>query len=390
MKIVADTNIPFVKEAFSSLGQVETCEGRGMSKEHLIDADILLVRSVTKVNESLLAKSKIKFVGSATIGVDHVDQDYLKEHSITFANAPGSNATSAAEYVVTALLLTAQKQGFELNKKLVGIVGCGNVGSRVLKRLTDLGVNCIVNDPPRAAKYTDMDYVSLDKVSNADIVTVHTPLIKQGVYKTHHLFDRDRFNALKRDAIFINTSRGSVVDESALKSVIQKRSDLTLILDVWENEPAIDIELLKLVSIGTPHIAGYSIDGKVRGTEMIYASACRQFEHAGHWKVENAELPDSAVIDLTDPLIVSQNLNEDQLLTKVVTSAYNILKDDSDLRDIARKPSLDRAAYFDKLRKNYPIRREFSSQRVSVSPEHIGLSKKLTALGFKLCVDCQV
>jgi len=384
MKIVADANIPFVKEAFSSIGQVETCKGRGLSPEQITDADILLVRSVTPVNASLLAQSRVKFVGSSTIGVDHVDQDYLKQHSIGFANAPGSNATSAAEYVITALMLTAQRLGFALQEKSVGIVGCGNVGSRVLKRLTDLGVKCKVNDPPRATKYTDLDYVSLDEALKADIVTVHTPLIKQGLYKTYHLFNEDRLRALKANAIFINTSRGSVVDESALKSVVDKRQDMTLILDVWENEPAIDIELLKFVSIATPHIAGYSIDGKVRGTEMICAAACTQFGCATHWQAANADLPVSATIDLTDSKIVAQKQSEDQLLFNAVLCAYDILKDDSDLRKITNMPTLERSAHFDNLRKNYPIRREFANQQVKVSPEHKVLPKKLTALGFKL------
>jgi len=374
MKIVADMNIPFVKQAFSSLGRVETCEGRSLSDEQLIDADILLVRSVTAVNASLLAQSKVKFVGSATIGVDHVDQDYLDKHSIVFANAPGSNATSAAEYVITALLLTAQRQGFSLQEKSVGIVGCGNVGSRVLKRLTGLGIKCLVNDPPRAAKYTDRHYVSLEEALKADIVTVHTPLTKQGIYKTYHLFNEHSFSVLKSDAVFINTSRGSVVDESALKSIVQKRPDLTLILDVWENEPSIDIDLLKSVSIATPHIAGYSIDGKVRGTEMIYAAACRKFEHNGLWDATQAELPAPATIDLTDAQLLSQNLSNDQLLAKAVLSAYEILQDDGNLRDLITLPALER----------YPIRREFANHRVKIPSGQLKLSDNLTALGFKL------
>ncbi len=384
MKIVADANIPFVKEAFSSFGQVETCEGRRLSSERLTDADILLVRSVTPVNASLLEKSSVKFVASATIGVDHIDQRYLDKHAIAFANAPGSNATSAAEYIVAALMVVAQRQGFALHEKSVGIVGCGNVGSRVLKRLSGLGVQCKVNDPPRAAKYTDLDYVSFDEVLKTDIVTVHTPLIKHGIYKTQHLFNRDSFSVLKPNAIFINTSRGDVVDEQALQSVLKNRNDVTLILDVWNKEPAIDRELLKYVSIATPHIAGYSIDGKLRGTEMIYASACRHFKHSGKWIVENAALPESATIDLTGSIIMAQHLNEDQLLAKAVLSAYDILQDDNDLRKTLPMPALDAAAYFDQLRKNYPPRREFSSQCVKVPEKLNALSKKLAALGFKL------
>jgi len=384
MKIVADANIPFVKQAFSSLGQVETCEGRGLTAEHLAGADILLVRSVTAVNASLLAHSKVKFVGSATIGVDHVDQDYLDNHAIVFANAPGSNATSAAEYVVAALLLTAQRQGFLLQEKSVGIIGCGNVGSRVLKRLTDLGVKCLVNDPPRAVNNTDLHYVSLEEVLTADIVTVHTPLTKQGIYKTYHLFNEQNFSVLKSNAIFINTSRGGVVDEMALKSIIHKRPDLTLILDVWENEPSIDMDLLKSVSIATPHIAGYSIDGKVRGTEMIYAAACRKYEHTSQWDATQADLPLPATIDLTKAQVLSQNLGQDQLLAQAVLSAYDILQDDANLRKLIGMPSIERADYFDKLRKNYAIRREFTNHRVRIPSEHKELSNKLKALGFNL------
>ena len=364
MKIIADANIPYVEDAFSSLGQVSTCEGRHLVAAQVADADILLVRSVTKVNELLLGNSKVKYVGSATIGTDHIDTGFLEKRAIPFVSAPGSNATSAAEYVVTALLVTADRNGFDLKDKRVGIVGCGNVGSRVLQRLQALGVECIVNDPPRQARYNDLSYVSFDDILGADIITAHIPLDMQGPNRTYHLFDRQFFAGLKPNAIFVNTSRGAVVDQSGLQHALNFRDDISLVLDVWENEPDIDSKLVERVGIATPHIAGYSLDGKIRGTEMIYASACQFFNRPKKWTVNYALLPDPQIVDLT--------------------ASINPIKDDNALREVMNMAQPDRAVHFDRLRKFYPPRREFAFHQVLLNKSQGSLADKLTALGFKV------
>ena len=283
MKIVADENIPCVAEAFASLGEVTLCPGRSMRAADVRDADILLVRSVTRVGPELLEGSRVRFVGSATIGFDHVDRDYLQERGIGFATAPGSNATSAAEYVVSALLVLAERKGFELAGRRVGIVGCGNVGSRVRDRLTALGMQCLVNDPPLKAQGGHDDYVGLDDILDADVITFHVPFTREGDWPTWHLADRAFLERLKRGAVLVNTARGAVVDNAALDALLAARDDLTVVLDVWEGEPAISEALLQKVDIGTPHIAGYSLDGKLRGTDMIYRAACAHFDRPVDW-----------------------------------------------------------------------------------------------------------
>ena len=233
MKIIADENIPCAEQAFASLGEVRLVPGRGMQAAQVQDADILLVRSVTAVDQALLAHSAVRFVGSATIGFDHVDRAYLHQRGIGFATAPGCNATSAAEYVVSALLVLAQRKGFTLAGKSVGIIGCGNVGSRVRERLAALGMHCVVNDPPLQDQGGHDDFVSLEEVLQADVITVHVPYTRDGAYPTHHLVDEAVLRKLQPGALFINTSRGAVTDNRALDALLAERDDLSVVLDVW-------------------------------------------------------------------------------------------------------------------------------------------------------------
>ncbi|OAD19711.1 erythronate-4-phosphate dehydrogenase, partial [Candidatus Thiomargarita nelsonii] len=261
MEIVADENIPFVSTVFASLGEVRTLIGRQINRADLGDAEVLLVRSVTQVDEKLLAGSAVRFVGTATIGLDHIDLDYLSKKNMAFASAQGSNATSAAEYVISALLIIAERQGFQLRDKTVGIIGCGNVGSRVLKKLKALGVECIIHDPPLQEKTDNRDYVDLNTVLCADIITLHVPLTKGGRYPTEHLINADFLAKLQDEVVLVNTSRGAVLDERALLERLAARPTMTTILDVWKNEPNINQLLLQRATLGTPHIAGYSFDG---------------------------------------------------------------------------------------------------------------------------------
>ncbi len=379
MKIIADENIPCVERAFASLGDVELLAGRGMRAEQVRDADILLVRSVTRVDEGLLAGSNIRFVGSATIGFDHVDRNYLQCRDIGFSTAPGSNAISASEYVISALIVLAARDGINLAEKTVGIIGCGNVGSRVLEKLSALGVQCLVNDPPLKAQGGHENYVELDVLLQADIITVHAPLVTEGDFPTFHLVGKTFLEKLKPGAVLINTSRGAVVDNYALDNLLDRRSDLSVVLDVWEGEPEISMSLLEKVTVGTPHIAGYSLDGKLRGTEMVYRAACKYFQQPVQWSAAN-ELPAGRSVD-TKQFIVGDVVGN---VCKAVLDCYDVRDDDERLRVILSLPPQDRSACFDRLRKEYPVRREFQTRKIPGT----GIDKKsqavLQGLGFVL------
>jgi len=379
MKIVADENIPFAQQAFSTLGEVSLLPGRNLKASDVADAELLLVRSVSSVNETLLKGSKIRFVASATIGFDHIDRDYLQQHNIGFARAPASNAISAAEYILSSLLILAQRHDFQLRDKTVAIVGCGNVGSRVLKRLQALGVTCLVNDPPRQQQEPEGEFVSLDEALTADIITLHTPLTKEGAFPTHHLLDREKLAQIAPNTLLINAARGAVVDNRALLQRMQQQNDLQLIWDCWEGEPSINTELLDYVEIGTPHIAGYSLDGKVRGTEMIYQAACQFLQVAPSWSANDA-LPAPIVNGFQ--LHPSGNLQDD--LTAVILSAYDARRDDADMRLLKSLDAEQQRSFFDHLRKHYPERREFAQYQLQLPTEQNELANLLSALDFQV------
>ena len=382
MKIIADENIPSAEQAFASLGEVRLVPGRGMQAAQVQDADILLVRSVTAVDQALLENSAVRFVGSATIGFDHVDRAYLQQHGIGFATAPGCNATSAAEYVVSALLVLAQRKGFALAGKSVGIIGCGNVGSRVRERLAALGMHCVVNDPPLQDQGGHDDFVSLEEVLQADIITVHVPYTRDGAYPTHHLVDEAVLRKLQPGALFINTSRGAVTDNRALDALLAERDDLSVVLDVWEGEPAINTSLLQRVDLGTPHIAGYSLDGKLRGTEMIYRAACDWFGLPGQWRAADF-LPAGSVVDCSEP----GDMSASAMLRAAVLGSYDIRADDARLRTMLSLPVGEQPDYFDRLRKEYPVRREFSTCSVLVGEADGEYEPLLRGLGFPVVVS---
>jgi erythronate-4-phosphate dehydrogenase len=379
MKIVADENIPFVNECFSSIGDCLTLSGRKITPEVVADADCLLVRSITPVNEKLLANSKVKFVATATIGFEHVALDYLKSRNIGFASAPGSNANSVAEYIVAALLSVAKKQKIILKAKSIGVIGVGNVGSKVAKKCAALGMKPVLNDPPLARQTGDPKYRPLPELFDCDFLTLHTPLTRQGEDKTFHLADEKFFASLKTGCVFINTSRGAVHDTAALKAAIKNKKLSACILDVWETEPNIDCELLRLVDISTPHIAGYSFDGKIAGMLMIYNAACKFFNLEPKHKIEDF-LPPPKV-----PQITVEKISPDlqQTLYDVVHQVYTINRDDFNTREIAMVEPAKRGKFFDDLRKNYPVRREFQNTTVILNQHSRILADTLNGIGFK-------
>jgi erythronate-4-phosphate dehydrogenase len=382
MKIVADQNIPFVEQCFAHLGEVRLFGGRNITADAVADADILLVRSVTKVNESLLAQSKVKFVATATIGFEHIDREYLARRNIGFASAPGSNANSVAEYIISALLALGKKYNFKLAGLSIGIVGVGNVGSKVAVKCAAMGMKTVLNDPPLARKTGDAKYRPLDEVFGCDFVTFHTPLTKDGPDKTYHLADAAFFGKLKKGAFFFNTSRGSVMETIALKEAMKEKRLAGVVLDVWENEPNIDPDLLAKVDLSTPHIAGYSFDGKVAGLIMIYNAVCEYF------KLQ----PKHTIADFLPPAktpeihIAAEDLaqDEERIIHDTVQQIYVINRDDFNTREILSQEPAKRGEFFDLLRKNYPQRREFQNTKVYPPDAKSSLAKKLSGIGFQI------
>jgi erythronate-4-phosphate dehydrogenase len=382
MKIIADANIPFVKDCFSSIGEVEVFPGREIRPDVVGDTDCLLVRSVTRVDSDLLAGSKVRFVGTATIGFDHIDIEYLMRNNIGFASAPGSNANSAAEYVIAGLLEIGRKYKIRLDGKSIGIIGVGNVGSRVAKKCAALGMKVLLNDPPLQRENGDAKYLPLEELYECDFITLHTPLTFEGVDKTFHLADEKFFKSLKAGCVFFNTSRGGVVDTKALKASVRSGQLETTVLDVWDDEPNIDTELLEMVDIGTPHIAGYSLDGKIAGMIMIYKAVCGYFGLNAKFDVEDF-LPEPPVPQIKiEPAAGS----EQDLLRGAVEKIYRISEDDLKLRRILNVLT-KRGEFFDNLRKNYRVRREFQNTKVIVKDKNSSLSKELKGIGFLLAQE---
>ncbi len=373
MKIIADPNIPFVREAFSALGEIQFVPGRQINASVVRDADTLLVRSVTPVNGALLDGSRVKFVATATIGTDHIDQEYLRARGIGFASAKGSNANSVAEYVVAAMLEIARRDQFRLRDKTHGVVGVGNVGCRVVRYGEALGMRVLQNDPPRERAEGSRHFVSLERVcAEADIITLHVPLTKTGRDATHHLFDGTKLAALERSPLLMNTARGAVVDNHALLKAIDAKWINGVVLDVWEGEPNISTELLNRVDIGTPHIAGYSFDGKVNGTLMIYRAACEFWKIKPTWD-PGPLMPAPAVPSIE--LTAGAGDDDEDVLRRAITQIYDITADDRALR---RRPK-----EFDRLRAEYPVRREFFNTELTLHGANEGLRRKFAALGFK-------
>lgn len=362
LQILADENIPYAQAAFGTLGTVRLLSGRAITSQDVRGADVLLVRSVTRVGPDLLTDSRVRFVGSATIGTDHVDRAWLEAQGIAFAHAPGSNADSVVAYVLAALLRQAVAEQVALEERTVGIVGCGNIGGRLAERLSALGVRVLLNDPPlqtaAEAAGADHAFVPLTQVlAEADIVTVHTPLERGGAHPTWHLIDAAALAAMRPGTWLVNAARGAVVDNTALRMALDDGRLGAALLDVWEGEPTPDPDLLRRTALATPHIAGYSFDGKVEGTAMLYDALVRHLSIQPRWDPETALAPgedDRLALVPPDP-----RLARTPYLHAVVGQMYPIGEDDARLRQILKLPAGEHAAAFTHLRKTYPRRRAF-------------------------------
>lgn len=383
MKIIVDENIPHVEKYFEAYGDVIKLPGRSIKAADVADADALIVRSVTEVNAALLAASSVKFVGTCTIGVDHLDQHYLQDNNIDFASAPGCNANSVAEYVCSALAVVRPNW---LSAK-VGIIGMGNVGSRVSQRLLDLGLDVVAYDPLiTPSKYPNL--TTLEQVLNCDIIAMHAPLTIDGSYPSRHMVGASELLVLKSGALLLNCGRGACIDNQALLNHMKTNPNkIDVVLDVWEDEPSPELELLPYVAIATPHIAGYSHDGKLSGTAMILQQFCRSFELDSSLARKNLDQHFDA--DFSEIKTLSPGaVRRQNFLNEVILQSYDVRIDDAVFRDNAKKNSNAFAQSFDQMRKQYPQRLEFFHYKIEVKTEFESekekqlLDRNLAALGY--------
>ncbi|TMM42476.1 4-phosphoerythronate dehydrogenase [Colwellia ponticola] len=398
MKIYYDENMPFAKEFFSELcqldrgtngheqGELVAFSGRALTAEQVADADVLLVRSITEVNEQLLhLNEKISFVGSATIGTDHVDLTYLEKRNITFHSAPGCNAISVAEYVLSALVVLAERYLFDLSSLTVGIVGGGNTGTRLSEKLAALGIRYKICDPLLEKKQAEQStvnttdgsvdnraYVPLSDVLACDVISLHVPKVEGGEHPTYKLLNAENLALLRDDQILISACRGDVIDNHALLALKKAGHGVKVVLDVWQGEPNVLESLISYTEIATAHIAGYSLEGKARGSEMLYQALCQQLVIPPKYQLTDF-LPSASI-----PAIeINQDFNQ-ILLNQLVKMVYDVRRDDA----IFRQQLFVQG--FDNLRKNYPVRREFSAVTVTLLsntfsdvPHRLGFSKNV-------------
>ena len=371
MKIVVDDKIPYIHGAFEQVAKVIYLPGSKTTPEILQDADAIITRTRTICNEKLLKDSSVKFIATATIGYDHIDTEYCENAGIKWTNAPGCNAESVNQYIASALFSWSMRKRTDLAGKTIGIVGVGQVGSRVAKTCETIGMKVLLNDPPRervegSGLFTDLKTIQ----EEADIITFHVPLNMIGEDATFHLVNSEFLNGLKKKPLLINSCRGEVFETDAVKEAYKSKIISGLIIDCWENEPDLDLELLGMVDYGTPHIAGYSKDGKANGTKMSVQAVSRFFNLGlDNWNPSGVEPPENPVIEID-----GNQRREYSILAEAILSTYQIENDFEALKE--------NAADFEKLRGDYPVRREFDSFTVVAENIEKGILEKLKKLGF--------
>ena len=379
MKIICAETVLLGNEALSHAGKTVIIPDREITRNDLLDADALIVRSKTNINRELLRDTPVKFVGTATAGTDHIDAAYLEQRGIYWCGSPGCNANSVSEYLVAALLTLGRRHGFDLSGKTIGVIGCGNVGSRVVKKCEALGMNVLRNDPPLAATSTDPDFLPLETVlAESDIVTLHVPLVKDGPWPTARMADYRFFEQLKPGALFINAARGSICDYDALLDAKAAGAVSRMVVDVWSPEPAFRTDVLKMADLASPHIAGHSYEGKLNGTIACYNELCNFFEIQKTWDIA-ASLPEPEVPTLE---IDCTGRDDEEVLHEIISKIYDIETDDRFIREAGVPDEIDRARNFDALRKAYRTRREFKNTGVDAQNASDSLLRKIKAMGF--------
>jgi erythronate-4-phosphate dehydrogenase len=373
MKIIIDDKIPYINGALEPFAEVVYLPGSSTTPEAVKDADALITRTRTICNEAMLEGSAVKIIATATIGFDHIDTAYCEKSGIRWTNAPGCNAKSVEQYIASAIMVMAQKLGWTLAGKTIGIVGVGNVGSKVANLANILGMRVLLNDPPRARVEGDKGFVSIGKIlEEADIITLHVPLNMDGIDSTYFMADELFFESLVHKPLFINSCRGEVVKGNALKNAIVRGRISGAVVDCWENEPVPDPELMALVDLATPHIAGYSRDGKAKGTEMSVQAVSRFLGlGANNWKANGVERPANPEI-----LIDGTNKSNEQIISEAILATYDIREDDKRLRNSIET--------FEKQRGDYPVRREFPAFSIAGKFSKAKVIDKLKKIGFRL------
>jgi len=373
MKIVIDDKIPYIHGAFEPFAEVVYLPGSKTTPEVVKDADALITRTRTKCNRELLEGSKVKFIATATIGYDHIDTEYCKQAGIEWTNAPGCNAESVNQYIASALFSWSMRKRTDLTAKTIGIVGVGHVGSKVAQFCKTIGMTVLLNDPPRERMEGPENFVSLKKIQEeADIITFHVPLNMTGQDTTYHMADEPFLQNLKKKPLLINSCRGEIFDSEALYNAYEAGDISGFILDCWENEPDIDLDLLNISEFGTPHIAGYSKDGKANGTKMSVQAISRFFNLGiDNWEPTNIEPPAKPIIEID-----GNQRREYSVLAEAVLSTYDIENDDEALREAPHQ--------FEQLRGDYPVRREFDVHTVETENVEKETLKKIKKLGFEI------
>jgi erythronate-4-phosphate dehydrogenase len=372
MKIIIDDKIPYIRGAFEGVAEVVYLPGPKTTPEIAKDADAIVTRTRTICNEKLLAGSSVKFIATATIGFDHIDTDYCEANGIQWTNAPGCNSKSVEQYIASTIMVLAEKNGWNLSEKCIGVVGVGNVGSKVARICEIFGMKVLMNDPPRERAEGSEQFVSIQKIMDeADIITLHVPLNMKGEDATYHLGNETFLNSLKRKPVLINSCRGEVIETNAVKAALKSGQLSAFVCDCWENEPDIDLELLSLTEIATPHIAGYSKDGKATGT-LMSVQAISDFFALGlnNWQPSGVELPLNPVFEID-----GTGLCEQKIMSKAILHTYDIRNDDRNFRN--------NVALFEQLRGDYPTRREFPAFTIISKNVAEKTLEKLKQVGFK-------
>jgi erythronate-4-phosphate dehydrogenase len=374
MKIIIDDKIPFIKGVFEPYAEVVYLPGAAFARDHVAGADALIVRTRTCCDEALLKGSQVKLIATATIGYDHIDTAWCDANSVVWTNAPGCNSGSVRQYMASVLATLSAHYELKFEDMILGVIGVGNVGTKVVQLGETLGMTVLMNDPPRAEKEGPAQFVPLDEILHmSNIVTLHVPLNRVGAHQTYHLFDDATFDCMQHRTILINSSRGEVVDNVALKNALKHKSIGAAVLDVWEHEPQIDLELLPLLNIATPHIAGYSADGKANATAMSVQAVSRFFGlPLTGWRPEG--IPEPAQPLRFDLDCNGKNLQ--QCLCEAIWHTYSVNDDDGHLRATP--------ASFEKQRGDYPVRREFEAFTVNLKNTIPQIENRLKTLGFSI------
>ena len=378
MIIAVDKALPYWKEAFSDLGEVRPFVGNEPGPEILRDAGAIVVRTVTPVNADLLEGSAVRFVGAASAGMDHVDHDYLLRKGIYFCSAAGCNADAVSEYIITALYAVAVRRNWRLAEKSLAVIGVGHVGSRVARKARAIGMNVLLCDPPLRDATGDGKYQPFESVLGADILTFHTPITDGGLYPTRHILNRDVIERLNPGQFLINASRGEVFDGRALGGALREKKILGAILDVWEGEPEIDYSLLELTDIGTPHIAGSALDGKIRAVTIIRDQLCEFLGISSPLNTDGFYPPARRI----RPQTCGGSLEE--IILRALRESYDIAKDDATLRNLAPLPENLRRNNYEQLRSAHFLRQEFPHYTVELDESCRDLADIYTGIGFKV------